>query len=178
MGFSVAFALIALLSLSSFAQKKKGAILEFQEYESKLDLDCEGLVELKAPLIKATCKGELDVRHEDALFSGGCAGTIERTWIATDDCGGEARAIQYIRLLDETPPVFHDVPDELVLSRSEIQDIPEPLVSDDCDGQVTIRTEEELLDGEERSTLMRTWIAVDACGNQSRAKTLLRFTED
>ena len=50
--------------------------------------------------------GSVDVDYDEILFSGGCEGTLERTWIITDECGNSNIHIQYINLIDTTAPVL------------------------------------------------------------------------
>ena len=49
--------------------------------------------------------GSVDVDYDEILFSGGCEGTLERTWIITDECGNSNIHIQYINLIDTTAPI-------------------------------------------------------------------------
>ncbi len=52
------------------------------------------------------CSGVMSVTHSDSSPSGGsCNRTITRTFTATDLCGNTAHCVQYIHIVDTTPPV-------------------------------------------------------------------------
>ncbi|PCJ80389.1 MAG: hypothetical protein COA49_09140, partial [Bacteroidetes bacterium] len=117
------------------------------------------------------CGGSVEVTFVDQAVSGGCVhpvGMYMRTYTATDDCGNSSMFEQFLRLVDETAPVFTYVPadytiecsDELVLELAE--------ATDNCANAVIIITEEVIpgsCNGE--YSLVRTFTAHDDCDNYS-----------
>ncbi|MCD4731045.1 MAG: cadherin-like domain-containing protein, partial [Bacteroidales bacterium] len=75
-----------------------------------------------------------------------------------------------ITIIDTTPPVFTDVPDDITVSCKEV---PEPAIvaaQDNCDFEVTISYLGETIDNscdEGYYTITRTWIATDDSGNSA-----------
>ena len=107
--------------------------------------------------------------------------TYTKRWGAVDNCGNPTTADQTIVLLDTTPPTF-DVPADVDLACGDVlpgaQDI---TAVDDCDpngltavfiGAVVTPTGAR--DCEER-TMVRTWTATDACGNETTQSQTITF---
>jgi len=102
----------------------------------------------------------------------GIAGTIIRTWTATDLCGNTATCQQTINVEDTTAPTLDGVPDDVTVECDAIPATPadsEITVADNCDTNVQLEFNEERINGScnDSYTLIRTWTAIDACGNQT-----------
>lgn len=93
------------LLLASFASAQSESPITFEAYPVHLQVAVDEVDKLEAPSVSTSCEldeGQLTVRYEDKNFSGGKHGTIERTWIATDACGNEARSSQFISPKDRS----------------------------------------------------------------------------
>lgn len=94
--------------------------------------------------------------------------TLTRSWVAEDNCGNFAEATQVITVRDITPPTFTFVPGPVTVNCDDIPAIGTPTATDNCDPAVTV-----IYLGEGRTngncsgnyTLLRTWVAQDACDN-------------
>ncbi|MEZ5029801.1 MAG: hypothetical protein R2787_00200 [Saprospiraceae bacterium] len=102
---------------------------------------------------------------------------IKRKWVAIDNCGNVTTAEQWIYVTDEQPPSFTLVPANVTVECDQVPGLPiigvEIKATDNCDPDVTITFEkEDKLDGicPDSYTLVRTWKAVDNCGNSKTAK--------
>ena len=113
--------------------------------------------------------------YENVTPSPGCAGDayqIARTWIATDDCGNSSEVTQIVTVEDSTPPELLGVPADVTANCDEIPSIPaindDIIATDNCDAFVQITFNEQMIPGGCGSsfTLVRTWTAIDNCGNQ------------
>ncbi|MFT6319201.1 MAG: subtilisin-like proprotein convertase family protein, partial [Granulosicoccus sp.] len=94
-------------------------------------------------------------------------GTIFRTWTATDDCGNTATASQTITLEDTTPPLVDTyIADTTVACYSDIPSVPNLTITD-CDDNATITYQGETGSGDCEYEIIRTWLAADACGNDT-----------
>jgi hypothetical protein len=120
------------------------------------------------------------VTFSDTPVPGGCpAGqSIQRQWSATDWAGNAAIGTQTITVADTTPPVITGIPAGEVLAEcGKEPPPPTPSVTDDCDPAPQLSFSEQLQPGDcsKGFTILRTWTAIDACGNQASATQTLRF---
>ena len=134
-----------------------------EDYERKAKANVNNLDEIKSVSATSEC-GEVKVEVEDKQFSGGCIGTLVRTYKFTDDCGNEAKAEKYISLLDTEAPVFDDVPSNLAVSSAEEIPAAPELTATDNSGKPVKITMEEI---EKNKKIIRKWTATDQCGNST-----------
>ena len=93
---------------------------------------------------------------------------IERTWLATDDCGNTATCIQIITVQDTTSPVITcpadvvlDCPADTTAATNGVA-----TATDQCDADVDISHSDVVTDNCGNTMLIeRTWLATDDCGN-------------
>lgn len=149
---------LALLSLAAYTQITIG------EYPMKLRAEIDELGAISAPLATSNC-GEVVVTIDDQLFSGGCLGTLSRTYTFTDGCGNVDRAQQFITLEDYTPPVFENLPENHTVAGNAIPEPAAVAASDNSDEPVQI----SMTETREGNLITRIWTAIDQCGNTSVA---------
>ncbi|NNE55124.1 MAG: hypothetical protein HKN32_03820, partial [Flavobacteriales bacterium] len=141
----------------------------FDEFPIQIWVECD---ELESVMVTATddCS-EVTITYEDLLFSGGCLGTLERTWIATDACGNQATALQFIAIQDTTGPDIIGVGDDMTMDCSDQVAPPEVTAEDNCGYDVVLEFEEEIIPGDcpQNYTVIWTWTATDYCDNVSTA---------
>ena len=106
----------------------------------------------------------LQVDVEETSFSGACQPTIQRIYTVSDFCGNTVQHTQYITVVDNTPPVFLNAPDDLQLSCEDAIPDFEPQASDEC-GVFSITMNETTQANACGLVLIRTWTALDFCGN-------------
>jgi uncharacterized repeat protein (TIGR01451 family) len=116
------------------------------------------------------CPGLVTINFSDSSVAGcGATETITRTWTATDTCGGMASCTQMIVVVDSALPDITCPPNVIL----ECGDSTSPTntgfatATDACDTNVTITSSDEPLQGNcpGEGGILRTWMAVDACGN-------------
>lgn len=90
-------------------------------------------------------------------------GNLIRTYKATDSCGNETGAEQYLSLQDTKGPYIYGAPEDVTVSKDAIPALPVVGAKDLGDDVIEV-TVSETRAGE---TLIRTWKAVDKCGNKS-----------
>jgi hypothetical protein len=119
------------------------------------------------------CDGAPAITSLDATVAGGCAQefTINRTWIATDDCGNSSTCLQTITLDDNAPPTITCPVNVTVTCASEVPavNIGAVTASDVC-GSVTVTHVGDVATNQvctNNFTLTRTYQATDACGNSA-----------
>ena len=125
----------------------------------------------------ATASDNCDEEVEITYFNGapqGC-GFFVRTWIASDNCGNSSFCYQNVYIEDNSAPIISTPSNVTVECGANLDpfSIGFPEFSDDCsDVQLTYEDSEP---GPDECTLsiVRTWIATDACGNSSSAEQLI-----
>lgn len=160
---SILFA--TLFSLGLTAQ------ISVEKYDIELKWDIDMLDEVPLPVATSSC-GDVKTEIKDTMFSGGCLGTLSRTYVFTDDCGNKATAEQYINLLDSTPPVIHGVLADIAVSKNEIPEVPEVTATDNSEKKIKISMTEVQTDTE----IIRKWTAIDNCGNTSEKEQIITIS--
>jgi gliding motility-associated-like protein len=118
------------------------------------------------------CDTDVELSFEENILPGACQGqyTLERIWIATDDCGNETTATQIIIIDDTTAPVIVGVPADVIGDCNNIPNVPPTgtiSATDNCDTDVEIIFDEVIVDNACGQTITRTWTATDDCGNST-----------
>jgi hypothetical protein len=98
--------------------------------------------------------------------------TLVRKWVAHDNCGNSSdTCVQVITVLDTMPPTINDCPANATVQCNAVPLPSGPSnITDNCDPnpQVTFLGEITTAGSCPQSyTLLRKWIAIDACGNKS-----------
>ncbi len=136
---------------------------------ANITADCANLPDAdEITAIDACSEVNVTVEVNELLFSGGCAGVIQRIWTAIDACGNVATHEQYITLIDTVAPVLNGLPEDVAYECGD--DIPAPAVvtaTDNCDEAVAVAFEESIETGNcpQSYTIYRTWFAMDHCDN-------------
>jgi len=125
-----------------------------------------------------------EVKATDAIKKGNCKNnfTIVRTWLAKDLCGNEAKYTQTIVVKDDIKPKFQGVlPKDLTFdSAKEVPPAQELEFTDNCDTTIKkVKAKEEKLKETcpNNFVLKRTWIAKDACGNQTTHEQIITVAD-
>ena len=97
-------------------------------------------------------------------------GLIHRTWTATDACGNQTSQTQTIIVIDTTAPTLVGVPPDTTVECDAIPEPPTVSATDNC-ATPNVTMEEEITEGDcsGQRTIVRTWKAVDDCGNETTA---------
>ncbi len=131
------------------------------------------------PTVTDNCSAPSDIILEysdsPAILTG-CNGTgqILRTWTATDACGNSKVCVQRIDVVDNTPPVLSCPPSITITCDQSTAPATtgSPQVTDNCSTSSSIIVSYSdvvsgALDCSSDGSIIRTWRAVDACGNTS-----------
>lgn len=143
-----------------------------EEYPRQLKADIDTVDQFDAVKATSTC-GEVSFEISEQMFSGGCLGTLVRTYAFTDDCGNEAWAEQYINLQDSQKPVFETQIEDVTMSRSLRKDA-EILSAKDNSGKPV---EVQFTEVEKGNKVIRTWKAKDVCGNEAVMRQTITFSD-
>lgn len=151
--------------------------IELIDFETKVRVNTMELGDAELIEARSSCDGEVQIAFEDVKMSGGCAGVLERTYTLSDDCNNSKKAVQYITLEDDTPPVFQNKPEDVTLGgRSDLRN-PQTLVAfDETKENVTITVDETYdFEGDDFVKVYRTWTATDMCDNSASHKITIKI---
>jgi hypothetical protein len=149
--------IFATLSLPSLAQ------IKVQPFEIEITCDIDALANL--PTITATsANGKVSISYEENIFSGGCLGTLVRTFNYSDPAGNKAQAQQIVHISDKQPPRLLGEAPNITTTRDMI---PEPAqfgVIDNSGESFDVIFSESKGD----KSITRSWMCTDSCGNTTR----------
>jgi len=160
--------------MASFAQDKTTDAITIGEYPIKMAIECDELDKAATLTATSTCEGKVTVTKKDSEASGGCSGTIIRTWTVNDACGNSKTVEQYITKLDNTMPVIDPVKDMQVVNMNK--DVVIPKAMDNCSGEVEVTFKDEMKNVKGQIVSIRTYSASDACGNTAHSTQKLTMS--
>ncbi len=168
----LAITLLASLLIAGVALGQNNGI-ELPDFQEQIRLNTRHLQDSIPLSATSRCAGALNINYTDKRFSGGCAGVLERTYVISDNCNNSRQAVQYITLVDDTPPVFVSVPEDIVLkSRDEYKSAPSIQVNDESGNSVILEFEEVPdFSDDDYAIITRIWTATDPCDNVSVYKS-------
>ena len=117
----------------------------------------------------------------DALSDAcGATGAATVTFTATDDCGNATSTVATFVVVDLLSPVFTYVPSDYTLSCEEEITLDEAIAIDNCSEVLISVSEEVILDAfcPGAYTIVRTFSADDACGNQTNAIQTISIVDE
>ena len=130
-----------------------------------------------------TCDETPGATYSDVESPGACPQEfiISRTWTAIDDCGNESECLQTINVVDTTPPVLAS-PVDITIECDESTDPSNTgtaTATDNCDPipVVTYTEVETPGDCAAEKTVLRTWTAIDSCGNESNHEQTIHVVD-
>lgn len=117
--------------------------------------------------------GAVTIEVRDTLLpdSTRCQKTVRRAWIARNECGRRAVAVQMLIVKDMSAPTFIDFPqDSMVVTCGDSLPNERPLVVDTYDKspRVSIVQVDSISRGACKWLIVRIWEAKDTCGNSVR----------
>ncbi len=100
-------------------------------------------------------------------------------WTATDNCGNSTVLTIYVKVIDSTPPVITNIPDDIsVHCEDQIPSFGSVYVSDNCSNNNTLTYEDSMAGNACHKQYIRTWTATDHCGNTSTASQIITVIDD
>ncbi|MRG44417.1 T9SS type B sorting domain-containing protein [Chitinophaga sp. SYP-B3965] len=117
------------------------------------------------------CSGTVTVTMAETRINGSCINNYQliRTWTATDACGNDSIYRQVVTVQDTTKPMIPNAPADTTVNCDAVPAQVALTGTDNCGGIVTITTGETRINGSCANSyqLIRTWMAVDVCGNDT-----------
>ena len=142
--------------------------------------ECGAVPSSDSPSATDNCDANPAITFDETIVPGnGCEYFILRTWTAVDDCGNSTSDTQLITVTDTIEPVLIDVPADGSMECSAIIPAGNVTASDNCDANPLVTFSQQIIPGDDCAfTIIRTWTAIDACGNESAASQTLEVTDE
>lgn len=155
-----------------FCASRTVAQITVQKYPLEITCDVEALMELP-PVQAESAFGGLVVRLEEEIFSGGCLGTLVRTFHFEDKTGAKAQATQTVHITDIMPPDLIGVPKDITAKAHQIP-VAYPVDARDNSGSICeVQFEEKI----EPHRIIRTWTTSDPCGNITTSRQIITIAD-
>lgn len=140
---------------------------ELNGIPENLEVECGSVVEVPAVTATDNCSADVLISFTEQLLYAGCNKAYLRTWTATDMCGNQTSASQTIVYRDTQGPVFPIASETITVECNDIPEVPK-IMATDCNNFTQTFTE-CIAPGacENVYSILRHWIAIDACGNSS-----------
>jgi hypothetical protein len=141
-------------------------------YLKEFKCDVDGVQDLD-PVEATSESGPVTVKIDEIIASGGCAGTLIRTYTFTDKFGSVANAEQYIKLSDNLEPQLIGVPSNISITEDQL---PKPNHVDSWDN-IGQAPPVEFKESREGNIITRIWSCTDPCGNTASAKQVITIVK-
>ncbi|MEO1413571.1 MAG: hypothetical protein AAFW73_27100, partial [Bacteroidota bacterium] len=150
-------------------QDTEGPILS--TIPADVTVECSAVPAMGTVTAEDACDGPVAVTTDEIRIDSTCANLyrLVRTWRAVDDCGNETLGRQTIIVQDTEGPILSTIPADVTVECSAVPAMGTVTAEDACDGPVTVTTDEIRIDSTCANLyrLVRTWRAVDDCGNET-----------
>ncbi len=144
----------------------------FAKVPEDIELACGEAIPSSTVMATDACDVNVDIKVSEIEETNatGCKArpAVRRIWTAMDNCGNVSTASQLITFRDDEAPTLVDVPRVTTLDCDEPLDFAPPSTLDNCDPDVVVAYEDVVTEANCGLDIVRTWIATDACGNQTR----------
>ena len=145
----------------------------FANVPANITVDCGSIPSPVDPTATDNCSPTVTIDLVESQPASSCSGnfTILRTWTATDNCGNQSTAEQYVIVNDNSPPSLTGIPGDTTVDCDNIPGPANVQAVDDCVTNVTVDLVETSIPGgcSGGEIITRTWTASDSCGNTSIA---------
>jgi hypothetical protein len=135
------------------------------------------------PVWSDNCDTELETTYVQSPITGNaCVYSYTQTWTATDNCGNTTTKTRTVSVNDNTDPIFTIVPANATYDCTYTGEvvIGWPTATDNCDSDVQITLDLDTVAGicAAEYQIVRTWTAVDNCGNDRVVTRTINFVDN
>lgn len=143
-------------------------------------LACDAALPDDEPIAMDNCDANPTRTFSELRTDGNCGDnfTLTRTWTYVDECGNDSSYSQILTLVDTVAPIFLNVPVDVTLECDGTPVDLAPDAVDNCDTTVMVTFMEDDMQGcIGNTTITRTWMATDRCGNSSTITQQITFMD-
>lgn len=147
----------------------------FTSFPNDLTIQCNEVPSIDEANItyQDVCGTPVFVAVEENTVAGNCANSylITRTYTITDACGNATSQTWTIQVLDETPPVIFNVPENITINCGDPIEEAVVMAVDNCSSEnnITISLHAKTNNQPCGYIFVRVWTATDECGNSTQA---------
>lgn len=152
----------------------------FTSFPADTSVYCHQIPAAVTPAATDACDPMPTLTKSENILQGSCPGTytLERTWVALDQCGNSTFKTQRIQVRDVIAPVLQNVPANTTVPCGMVPPPAAVSATDNCDADPDVTYSETRSTGCAGSyTITRTWRAVDACGNSTSASQVITVVD-
>jgi large repetitive protein len=151
----------------------------FNMQNSEITVACDEVAQIPTPTATDNCGVVPTITVTSSITPGDCANEYSEVyvWTATDNCGNSSSVSFTVNYVDEIAPVFTFVPAAISVECGTTIPVTTAEAVDNC-GDVTITyADSQLNDDECLGYYLRTFTAVDACGNSATATQIINIID-
>ncbi|MDG1765676.1 MAG: SdrD B-like domain-containing protein, partial [Flavobacteriales bacterium] len=150
-------------------------VITFQTPDQTIECDQE------IPEIVVTyednCDENLTVVVDNWINDLDCGFEYVKYCSATDDCGNMSEATVTITVLDTTPPVATNQPEDITIECDEEVPAFDPMFEDNCDETLELSAQSNQSAGDCGFQISRSWTAIDDCGNETSVSQIITIVD-
>jgi hypothetical protein len=126
------------------------------------------------------CSGTITWENDfvDFPFDCGMTGNVTVTFTVTDDAGNTTITIGTFTIEDVDPPILQGVPSDITVPCDNIPPPASVSATDDCSGDANVVFDESPPGTDCPYEIIRTWTAIDDCGNEIVAEQIITATDN
>jgi len=143
-------------------------------------IECPAVPVFTAPTATDNCSDVTVLVISDVTEGSDCSYTRTITWAAADACGNRSESVsQSITVIDNSAPQFTACPAALTIECSDELPVVATNVeaTDNCSAVSVQYLGETSENGDCSSTITRTWVATDACGNSTECTQTITIVD-
>ena len=145
--------------------------------EASVTVSCDQ-ISAASVSVSDNCSPNVSLNYTESISGANCNQVITRTYVAIDGCGNTSQFVQTIQVVDNTAPVFSNIPADITLACGSAMPTSSPTAIDNCDADLNI-IYTTTTSGEGCNLMVtRMWRVADDCGNQAMAVQVVSFVDN
>lgn len=144
------------------------AQVKIQSYQHEISCDIDALANLPT-IIATSTNGKVNIAYSEHIYSGGCLGTLVRTFTYTDEAGATAEAQQIVHITDRVPPRLLGEAPNISTTADMVPAVAQFAAVDNSGETFDVIFKEVTQD----KRITRVWTSSDSCGNVARKTQII-----